>query len=78
MTPAQRSQRARLAALSRWAKEEPTANAKRAQAGLWARFLREVDAHEPGLPELERHRRAKALQRAHMTRVSHARRRTAS
>jgi hypothetical protein len=42
LTPEQRSQRARLAAHARWAKEDPTPAAEHAQAGLVARFDREA------------------------------------
>lgn len=38
LTREQRTQRARLAALTRWSKEDPTANAERGQAGLLDRF----------------------------------------
>lgn len=78
MTAAQRSLRASIAALSRWAREDPQANAERGQAGLRAKFLAEVDAHEPGLPEPERQRRADAAYRAHMKRLSYGRSRRAS
>ena len=70
LTPAQRSQRARIAAHTRWAKESPAANAARGQAGLLAKFLAEVDADTPGLPESERIRRAESLRRAHMARLA--------
>ena len=35
-----------------------------------ARFLREVDAFTPGLPEAERQRRARHLLQAHMKRLA--------
>lgn len=69
MTPDERSRRARLAALTRWSKESPAANAARGQAGLMARFEREVDP-DRALPEAERSRRATAALRAHMLRLS--------
>lgn len=69
MTPEQRSQRARLAALSRWANENPAANAARGQAGLLAKFEREVDP-DGVLAPTERTRRAEAARRAHMVRLS--------
>ena len=65
LTPEQRSQRARIAALTRWAHENPTKNALRGQAGLIRRFENEVDPDRV-LPEAERNRRVQALRRAHM------------
>lgn len=41
-----------------------------ARAGFLAKFLREVDASTPGLPEPERLRRAEHLLRAHMARLA--------
>lgn len=69
LTPAERSMRASIAALTRWSKEDPTENALRGQAGLRNKFLRQVDQETPGLPEPERHRRAEAAYRAHMKRL---------
>jgi len=69
LTPGQRTLRARNAALTRWSQEDPTATAIRAQAGLLAKFVREVDPDQQ-LPEAERQRRAKAAHRAHMTRLA--------
>lgn len=71
LTPEQRAQRARIAALTRWSREDPAASAARGQAGLLARFLREVDP-DSQLPEQERQRRAEAARRAHMTRLAFA------
>lgn len=65
LTPEQRSQRARKAALTRWSKENPAANAARGQAGLLARFERQVDPTNE-LPTAERARRAECARRAHM------------
>lgn len=65
LTPEQRSQRARLAAFTRWSKENPAANAARGQAGLLARFERQVDPNNELAPA-ERRRRAEAARRAHM------------
>jgi hypothetical protein len=70
LTPEQRTLRARLAALSRWAAEDPTANAERGQRGLRAKFTREVAAQFPDLPEAELARRAEAAYRAHMVRLA--------
>lgn len=69
LTPEQRSMRARIAAHARWSKEDPKPNAQRGQAGLLARFEREVDP-EGVLPEKERRRRAKSARRAHMGRLA--------
>jgi hypothetical protein len=63
LTPEQRTQRARIAALTRWSNEDPKANAERAQAGLQRKFYDQTDS---SLPEIERQRRARAAFRAHM------------
>ena len=65
LTPTQRTQRARIAALTRWSREDPAATAARGQAGLMARFVEQVDPDRV-LPEAERRRRAEAARRAHM------------
>lgn len=70
LTPEQRSQRARIAALSRWAKESPAANASRGQAGLLEKFRKQVLADDAGVQEPELTRRAEAARRAHMARLS--------
>jgi hypothetical protein len=67
LTPAQRAQRARLAALTRWSRECGTAQGHVVQAGLRAKFYNATDA---SLPEAERQRRAEVAYRAHMTRLS--------
>jgi hypothetical protein len=67
LTPAQRSSRARIAALTRWSQEDGKANAERGQAGLRQKFYDQTD---PSLPEAERQRRAHAAYRAHMARLS--------
>jgi hypothetical protein len=69
LTPTQRSQRARIAALTRWSREDPAANAARGQAGLMARFVDQVDPDRV-LPEAERQRRAEAARRAHMAQLA--------
>ncbi len=69
LTPEERSQRARLAALTRWSHEDPMPNAQRANAGLMAKFVDEVDPDRV-LPEAERSRRAEAAKRAHFTRLA--------
>ena len=66
LTPEQRTLRASRAAHTRWAKEDPAETATRGQAGLRARFDREVREAEPGLTEAEYERRAGHLYSAHM------------
>ena len=69
LTPAQRTMRARIAANTRWSREDGKANAVRAQAGLLAKFVDQVDPDRV-LPEAERQRRAEAARRAHMQRLA--------
>jgi hypothetical protein len=69
-TSAQRSNAARIGALARWANEDPRPWAEKGQAGLQRKFYDQTD---PTLPEPERQRRARALFRLHMARLSHAR-----
>ncbi len=64
-----RSRAARVAALTRWAHEDPKPTALRGQQGLRARFEREVDP-DATLPVAERAERADRLMRAHMTRLA--------
>ena len=70
LTPAQRSQRARIAALRRWSQEDPHANALRGQAGLLERFRREILAEQGDITEPELARRAQARRREHMQRLA--------
>ena len=65
----ERSQRARIAALTRAARE-PSGTAMTAQARktFWDSFYNQTD---PALPDAERRRQADAAQRLHMTRLSH-------
>ena len=72
LTPALRSQRARIAALARWAKEDPKPTADRAQRGLRAKFERETREQFPDLSGPEFARRSDALYRAHMSRLAFA------
>jgi hypothetical protein len=61
-----------IAAEIRWAntpQAERTRAAERGQAGLWARFEREVDP-DGILPPAERAKRAANLRRAHMARMA--------
>jgi hypothetical protein len=80
LTPAQRTQRARIAALRRWSQEDPRPNAARGQAGLLGRFRRDILAEQGDVPEPELTRRAEARRREHMTRLafSQSRARTAA
>jgi hypothetical protein len=71
LTPAQRSMRARIAANSRWSREDGRPNALRAQAGLLAKFADQVDPDHV-LSEDERMRRAVNARRAHMQRLAYA------
>ncbi|MQA15290.1 MAG: hypothetical protein GEV09_14300 [Pseudonocardiaceae bacterium] len=70
LTPAQRTQRARIAALARWSREDPTPNGERAQTGLRNKFRREVLDADPTVLEPELTRRADCAYRAHMQRLS--------
>jgi hypothetical protein len=70
LTPEQRTLRAQIMANSRWAKEDPAANAARGQAGLYARFVREAYEAEPGISDAEAERRALCAYKAHMTRLA--------
>lgn len=72
LTPEQRSQRARMAALARWSREDPKPTVDRANAGLRAKFYRQVAEEFPGLPEAELARRAECRFREHMTRLAFA------
>jgi hypothetical protein len=68
--PRDRHAIATIAALTRWSKEDPKANAERGQVGLQRKFYEQTD---PALPEAERQRRAHAAYRAHMARIRRAR-----
>ena len=74
LDPRDRTAIARVAALTRWANEDPHHNATRGQAGLRAKFY---DATDPALPEAERQRRATAAYRAHMVSIRRRRPRRA-
>ena len=72
LTPEQRAQRARLAAYTRWSREDGHANGRRAQAGLRAKFRRQVETEFPDLPAAELDRRAECAYRCHMARLAFA------
>jgi hypothetical protein len=81
VTPQERAQRARIAALTRWSREDAREGTGPARRGFRARFERQVDP-EGKLPPQERSRRAEAAMRAHMARMAlrsaQARRKAAS
>lgn len=65
----ERSQRARIAALARVAREPSgTAMTERARRSFRDSFY---DRTDPELPDAERHRQAEAAYKLHMTRLSH-------
>jgi hypothetical protein len=70
LTPEQRSYRARIAAHTRWSREDPVPNAIRAQAGLTARFEREILSEFPDLPDAEVARRVEHARKAHFARLA--------
>jgi hypothetical protein len=60
---------ARIAANSRWSREDPTEQGRVMRAGLAAKFLREVDPDNQ-LPEPERLRRAECARKAFYQRLA--------
>jgi hydroxymethylpyrimidine/phosphomethylpyrimidine kinase len=70
LSPGQRSLRASLAAHSLHASRDSREITANARVAFMARFLRQVDATTPNLPEPERLRRAEHLLRAHMQRLA--------
>ena len=70
LSPEQRSLRASMAAHAMHARNDPREITAGARAGFLTKFLREVDAAAPGLPDPERLRRAEHLLRAHMARLA--------
>jgi hypothetical protein len=71
MTPAQRSQRARIAAYTSWANTpDPTARTANARKASLNRYERQVDP-DSTLPPAERQRRADQAMRAHMQRMAY-------
>jgi hypothetical protein len=67
--PTDRSLVAKIAANSRWSREDPTEQGRRMRAGLDAKFLREVDPNNE-LPEAERLRRLECARRAYFQRLA--------
>lgn len=69
LTPGQRTQRARLAATSRWAREDGHRGTQAAREAFLARFERQVDPDGLLAPD-ERARRAEAAKRAHFQQMA--------
>ncbi len=69
LTPEQRALRARLAAQTRWGREDARQGTFAARQAFNDRFLREADP-DGVLPPEERARRADSLRRAHFTRLA--------
>ena len=70
LPPEQRRIRALIAAHTRWSEEDPAANAARGQAGLLAKFERQIRTADPTLPDGEVARRAESARQAHMARLA--------
>jgi hypothetical protein len=70
LSPEQRSLRASIAAHAMHAKNDSRETTAAGRAAFLKQFLDEVDAVTPGLPEVERLRRAEHLLRAHMKRLA--------
>lgn len=69
LTPSQRSQRARIAARARWAKDDGTTGTQPARDAFLARFERQVDP-DGVLDPRERARRAESAKREHFQRMA--------
>jgi hypothetical protein len=69
LTPEQRTQRARLAALTRWSRNDPVAGTERARRTFLERFENEVDPDRV-LDPVERARRADCAKRAYFARLA--------
>jgi hypothetical protein len=70
MTPEQRRLRAQIAANTRWSREDPLPTAIRGQAGLTAKFEREIRSEFPNLPDHEVARRVESARKAHFARLA--------
>jgi hypothetical protein len=70
--PALRRQNASIAALERWSREDPRANAERGQRGLVAKFEKEARAADPDASDAEIARRGQCAYRAHQIRNAKA------
>jgi hypothetical protein len=69
VSPERRSLNARIAANTRWSREDPVAGTAKARRAFLERFIDEVDP-ERLLADDERYRRAQAAMRAHMLQLS--------
>lgn len=69
-SPQQRSLAAAIGAHHLHATHDSRKVTEAARAGFLGKFLAEVDAATPGLPDAERRRRAEHLMRAHMKRLA--------
>lgn len=69
LTPEQRVLRARAAAYAKWSRQDPNTGTAAARAAFLTRFEDQVDP-DRRLSEPERHRRAAAALKAHMTALS--------
>jgi len=70
LSPEQRTLRASQAAHEMHARNDSREITANARAAFLKRFVDQVDAATPGLPEAERLRRAEHLLRAHMQRLA--------
>lgn len=68
--PAVRTAAARIAALTRWSREDGTAGLAPARRGLRRKFEQQVDDQSPGLSAAEREKRVGRLVSAHMSRLA--------
>lgn len=75
LTASQRSQRARLAARARWAKQSGSEGTQAARDAFMARFVEQVDP-DGQLDPAERMRRAESAKREHFQRMAWERHRT--
>jgi hypothetical protein len=66
----QRRLRASIAAHAMHAKNDSRVTAAKGQAGLVAKFRKQVEREQPGLSKVEIERRADHLYRAHMQRLA--------
>ena len=69
MTPAERTLRARIAAYSLHAQQDPKETTAAGRSAFLARFLTQVDP-DHNLPEEERLKRAEAAKRAYFSRLA--------
>lgn len=70
LTPEERSQRARLAAYTRWSKQDPVEGTQKARDAFHASFIEQVDPDRV-FPEPERLRRANAARSAYYARLAY-------